>query len=320
VTGGAGYLGGAVTDLLVENGHEVKVYDNLLYEDQYMKPVDFTLGDVRDEKRLLPHLHWADTVVWLAAIVGDPAGTLNPELTTSVNEKSVGMLAEDFDGRIIFTSTCSVYGAQESIIDESAPIRPISLYAATKAKAEENLKSKDAIIFRLGTLFGLSDTYARIRMDLVVNTLTVRAFVNGKITVYGGDQHRPLLHVKDAARAIVDSVNGSHTGVFNIHHTNMRIVDLAGHIKNCFPHLQVTRTDLRFQDDRTYQVSSEKAKRILGFSPKLSVDEGINELKLALEKGRIKNVQSARYCNSDHLACILPLQPYVLDGEMPSKL
>jgi nucleoside-diphosphate-sugar epimerase len=319
VTGGAGYLGGAVTDLLVQAGHNVRVYDSLLYDDEYLKPVDFEFGDVRDEKRLVQHLHWADTVVWLAAIVGDKASTLNPELTTSVNEKSVELLANRFNGRIIFTSTCSVYGAQESLIDETASLKPLSLYAATKAGAEQKLVGKNAVIFRLGTLYGLSDTYSRIRLDLVVNTLTARAFIGRRITVYGGNQHRPLLHVKDAARAIVDSVEHQHVGIFNLHEVNMRIIDLAQQIQKWFPDLQITRTDLRFQDDRTYQVSSEKAKKAFDFTPRLHVGDGIAELKEVLEKGRLRNIGAARYSNSDQLAALLPSQPYVLDGEIPAR-
>lgn len=319
VTGGAGYLGGAVTDLLGLRGHTVRVYDSLLYEDSYMKPIHFILGDVRNEKRLLPHLRWADAVVWLAAIVGDKASSLNSDLTVGVNQRSVELLSNNFDGRIIFTSTCSVYGAQESVIDETAPLKPLSLYAVTKAKAEEYLQDENAVIFRLGTLFGLSDDFSRIRFDLVVNTLTLRAFMNRRITVYGGDQHRPLLHVKDAAQAIVDSIEGNHTGVFNLHSVNMRIIDLAEQIKRWFPGLEISRTDLKFQDDRTYQVSSEKARKVFGFSPRLPVDDGIKEVKAVLEQGRIKNVFSPRYSNSEHLAAALPAQPYVIDGELPAR-
>jgi nucleoside-diphosphate-sugar epimerase len=320
VTGGAGYLGGPVTDLLTLSGHSVRVYDSLLYEDCYMKDVEFVQGDVRDEKKLLPHLRWADAVVWLAAIVGDKASGLNPDLALSVNEKSVQMLAEKFKGRILFTSTCSVYGAQELALDETAPLKPLSIYAVTKAKAEENLIQKNAAIFRLGTLYGLGDRFSRIRFDLVVNTLTARAFATRRITVYGGDQHRPLLHVRDAAKAIVDSVEGRHTGVFNLHSENARVIEIAEHVKKWFPDLQINRTDLRFQDDRTYRVSSAKAQKAFGFSPSLSVDDGIKEIKELLEEGRIKNINNPRYSNLDYLTATLADQPYVIDSEIPAKI
>ncbi|MGA8856278.1 MAG: SDR family oxidoreductase, partial [Candidatus Bathyarchaeia archaeon] len=163
VVGGAGYLGGALTSILLRRGCTVKVYDNLLYEDAYRNPVEFCLGDVRDEKRLLANLEWADAVVWLAAIVGDAACALRPDLAVSVNDKAVKTLANSFDRRIVFTSTSSVYGAQEELVDENGPVEPLSLYAATKLGAEKYLEDRDAIIFRLATLFGLSDTYCRLR-------------------------------------------------------------------------------------------------------------------------------------------------------------
>src|SRR5687767_14988333 len=113
VVGGAGYVGGAVTDLLAEKGHDFRVFDALLYEESYRKQVPFYFGDVRRTEALRPHLEWADAIVWLAALVGDGACALNPEITTEINNNAVKWLSENFDGRIVFTSTCSVYGAQE---------------------------------------------------------------------------------------------------------------------------------------------------------------------------------------------------------------
>src|SRR6185369_372366 len=171
VVGGAGYIGGAVTDLLAKSNHEYRVYDALLYEESYRKPVDFFYGDIRDRARLLPHLKWADAVVWLAALVGDGACALNPEITTEINQDTVKWLTESFSGRIVFMSTCSVYGAQDGELNESSPLNPLSVYAATKLDAEKYLIERNAIIFRLGTLFGVGDLFSRIRLDLVVNTL-----------------------------------------------------------------------------------------------------------------------------------------------------
>lgn len=191
VVGGAGYMGGAVTDLLIQNKHNARVYDALLYEESYRKPVDFVYGDVRDTERLLPHLKWADAVVWLAALVGDGACALNPDISISINQEPIKLLAEHYDRRIIFMSTCSVYGAQDAVLDESSQTSPLSVYAVTKLAAEQYLENKNAIIFRLGTLFGVSDQFSRIRLDLVVNALTVRAHRHGEISVYGGDQFAP---------------------------------------------------------------------------------------------------------------------------------
>ena len=197
VVGGAGYVGGGVTDYLREMGHETRVYDALFYEESYRKDVDFVYGDVRDHERLLPQLKWAEVVVWLAALVGDGACALNPDITEVINQQEVKWLADHFDGRIIFMSTCSVYGAQDTVLDETSPTNPLSVYASTKLAAEQHLVGKNALIFRLGTLFGVSDQFARIRLDLVVNTLVLKAATQGKLTVFGGDQFRPLLHVKE---------------------------------------------------------------------------------------------------------------------------
>jgi nucleoside-diphosphate-sugar epimerase len=297
VVGGAGYVGGAVTDLLIKSDHDVRVYDALLYEESYRKAVHFVYGDVRDTERLLPHLQWADAVVWLAALVGDGACSLNPEISVEINQNTLGWLTEHFDGRIIFMSTCSVYGAQDAVLDESSPTNPLSVYAATKLAAEEFLLNKNAIVFRLGTLFGVGDQFARIRVDLVVNTLTVRAHRLGKIGVFGGEQFRPLLHVRDAAQAAVDNLTTSHTGVFNLHRQNVRIIDLAYQVRNHFPDLVIEQTPMKFQDARNYRVSSDKATKQWGFRPHVSIDDGIEEVKELLDTGRLKDVDNPRYTN-----------------------
>ncbi len=302
VVGGAGYVGGAVTDLLTQSEHNARVYDALLYEESYRKPVDFIYGDVRDRERLLPLLRWADAVVWLAALVGDGACGLNPEISVSVNQESVRWLNEHYDGRIIFMSTCSVYGAQDVVLDESSPTNPLSVYATTKLAAEEHLKGKNAIIFRLGTLFGVGDQFARIRLDLVVNTLTVRAHRQGKISVFGGDQFRPLLHVKDAARAVVDNLTTKPTGVFNLARQNVRIIDLAYQVRNHFPDLIIEQTPMKFQDARNYRVSSEKAQKVLGFKSIYSIDDGIEDIKELLDSRRLKDVDNPRYTNQTYLS------------------
>ena len=302
VVGGAGYVGGAVTELLMESNHSQRVYDALLYEESYRKPVDFVYGDVRDAERLAPHLKWADAVIWLAALVGDGACALNPDISVSINQEAPAWLAQHYDGRIIFMSTCSVYGAQDAVLDETSPAGPLSVYATTKLAAEESLKPKNAIVFRLGTLFGVGDLFARIRMDLVVNTLTVRAYRQGKISVFGGDQFRPLLHVKDAARAAVDNLATKPTGVFNLARQNVRIVDLAYQVRNHFPDLVLEQTPMKFQDARNYRVSSEKAQKTLGFKATYSIDDGIDEIKELLESHRLRDVDNPRYTNQTFLS------------------
>jgi nucleoside-diphosphate-sugar epimerase len=280
----------------------VRVYDALLYEESYRKPVDFVLGDIRDRTLLQPHLNWADAVVWLAALVGDGACALDPEISLSINADCVQWLAERFDGRILFMSTCSVYGAQDGLLDESAPVRPLSVYAASKLAAEEHLRAKDAIIFRLGTLFGVGDLFSRIRLDLVVNTMTVRAHRHGRISVFGGEQYRPLLHVRDAGRAVVENLTSAHRGVFNLHWRNVRIREIAGHLRPHFPDLAIEQMPMPVEDVRNYRVSSDKARSVLGFRPAFSIHEGIEELKDLLCSGRFRDIDNPRYTNQAYLS------------------
>lgn len=302
VVGGCGYIGGIVTDLLVESSHTARVFDCLLYEESFRKPVPFVCGDVRDSALLSEHLGWADVVVWLAALVGDGACALNPEIAVEVNQESVRWLSENFDGRIIFLSTCSVYGAQDAILDEMSPTKPLSVYAATKLAAEGYLDGRNALIFRLGTVFGVGDLFSRIRLDLVVNALTVRAVEEGEITVFGGEQYRPLIHVRDVAQAIVDNIEGRHTGIFNLHTENVTIADLAGTFQRHFPDLVVRLTEITFEDTRNYRVDGTKSRSLLGFRPARSIDDGIEEVRALVEGNRLKDVRNPRHTNQRFLS------------------
>lgn len=302
IVGGAGYVGGALTSLLQESQYNVKVYDALLYEDSYRKPVDFVLGDVRDRDTLLREVQWADAVVWLAAIVGDGACGLNPDVSAVINRDSVEWLCDHFDGRIVFLSTCSVYGAQDDLLDESSPTDPLSVYAETKLAAESCLSEKNAVIFRLGTLFGVSDLFARIRLDLVVNAFTAKARRFGKIEVFGGEQYRPLLHVWDAARAVLQGLATDDCGVFNIAKENVRILDLAHRVRDFMPGLLIQRLETTSQDARNYRVGTQKAETLLGFTPQYSVDEGILEVQALVDTGRLRDVENPRYSNKAFLS------------------
>src|SRR5579859_3980258 len=137
VVGGAGYIGGAVTDVLFQKKIPFTVYDNLTYENHYLKPVDFIYGDVRDTSKLKKLLPSYTHIIWLAAIVGDGASAINPSLTKAVNQDSIAWLVKHFTGRIIFTSTCSVYGVNHELVHEASPTNPLSIYAQTKLEAEK---------------------------------------------------------------------------------------------------------------------------------------------------------------------------------------
>ena len=309
VVGGAGYIGGAITDILRQTDNRTRVYDSLIYEESYRKPIEFVYGDIRDGRMLGEQLLWADAVIWLAALVGDGACAINPNLSTEINQSAVKWLCENYEGRIIFTSTCSVYGAQDGILFEESPTGPLSVYAGTKLAAEQYLKNKNALIFRLGTLFGVSDLFARLRLDLVVNVMTVRAALDGELTVFGGDQFRPLLHVRDVAEAIVQYIDTEHTGIYNLHRQNVRIVDLAYQVRNHFPDTIVTKTAMEFEDVRNYRVSSDKIRSELGWRPRYSIDDGIIEIKELIETCRLKDVMNPRYANQAFLKhCVPELQ------------
>ena len=300
VVGGAGYVGGGIVDKLKKN-HNVTVYDSLIYEESYRKDVDFVYGDIREQKKLLPLLDKCDAVIWLAALVGDGACAINPELTFEINSDSVKFLAENFNKRIVFLSTCSVYGAQEGLLDESSTINPLSAYASSKVKAEDYLKDSNAIIFRLGTLFGISDEFSRIRLDLVVNILVTKALTEGKLTVFGGDQWRPLLHVIDVANAIDHTLNLKTTGIYNLHYENFKIIDIANAIVERIPSASIETTPMKFQDARNYQVSSEKLFQDTGFKASTNLLQGIDEVFNLISNNRIKDVSHSRYSNQNFL-------------------
>ncbi|MCK4613807.1 MAG: NAD-dependent epimerase/dehydratase family protein, partial [Thermoplasmata archaeon] len=173
VIGGAGYIGGLTTDFLMKQGYNVTVFDNLMYESQFLKPCDFIYGDIRDTKRLVELQKKYDEIIWLAAIVGDSACAQSPELTREINLNSIKRFLDATHRKIIFASTCSVYGAQHDVLNEESPTNPLSLYASTKLEAEKYVLENSGTIFRLGTVYGVGDRFSRIRLDLVVNVLTL---------------------------------------------------------------------------------------------------------------------------------------------------
>ena len=147
VVGGAGYVGGVIVDLLLSRkNYDVTVFDNLLYEDSYRKNCKFISGDIRDKKFYKKSLNKYDVIVWLAALVGDGACAINPGLTDEINFQTLKKLSNIYKKRIIFISTCSVYGAQNGFLDENSSVNPLSHYASSKLKCESILKNKNSII------------------------------------------------------------------------------------------------------------------------------------------------------------------------------
>ena len=300
VVGGAGYVGGGIVDTLSKK-NEITVYDSLIYESAFRKDVNFIYGDIRDYKKINSILNNFDAVVWLAALVGDGACSINPTLTHEINSETVKNLVKNFNGKIIFLSTCSVYGAQEGVLDENSEVNPLSEYASSKLIAEKYLEESDAIIFRLGTLFGISDQFSRIRLDLVVNILTTKALVDKKMSVFGGEQWRPLLHVKDVANAIEHNISSDTKGIFNLHYKNFKIIEIAEKIKERIPDVSIETTPLPFQDARNYQVSSDKLKGETGFQASIELTQGIEEMYNLISSNRIKDINDPRYSNQNFL-------------------
>ena len=285
----------------------------MLYEDRYLKDVPFYAGDILDIERLRPHVDWADTVVWLAGLVGDPACALDPALTQKINLDTVRWLCDTFAGRIIFPSTCSVYGAQDEELTESSPTQPLSLYAVSKLEAEEILVSRrpDCLILRLATLAGLGDTYSRIRLDLVVNLLVVRARLIGELEVFGGQQYRPLLHVRDVATAVVPHLDTDVSGIFNLGTVNMTILELAERVVERVGGAEMRLVDVPFQDTRNYRVSFARSHETLGFEPRFSIDQAIDEIAELVDAGRVKDLSMAQFSNLE------TLRPYLQPEAIP---
>jgi nucleoside-diphosphate-sugar epimerase len=284
---------------LISKGFDVTVYDSLLYETRYLKPVKFVRGDIRETDKLKELLPNFDTVVWLAALVGDGACAVDVGMTRSINVEPVRWLVDNFKGKIVFTSTCSVYGVNNDLIDETAEPNPLSAYAVTKLEAERYIikNHPNHLIFRLGTLYGLGDQHSRLRLDLVVNVLVKKAVSGEKLSVFGGEQWRPLLHVRDVSHAIGFGLENEITGMYNLSEVNVKICDIAASIKQVMPSAEVEYIDMKFQDLRNYKVSGDKfyAK---GWEPTLNIQDGILELKNVFEQNRIKDLNDWTYSNA----------------------
>lgn len=294
VVGGAGYLGSHVSSLL---GSRCVVYDNLTYRDEFLDNVPFVYGDVTDHDRLKTQLDQASLVVWLAAIVGDAACMINPRRAERVNVEAVRFLADTFHGPIIFTSTASVYGISEEPCTESSPLNPQSIYAETKVEAEKILANSNALILRLGTLYGMSD---RMRFDLAINAMTRDAVLKKKITVFGGDQKRPFLNVFDAA-SFIRYFSGSKwtPGIYNLTASNVTIRNVARLIQKTVFGSEVVYSKSRFEDKRDYAMVSDL--NALNLMPVVSIEGAVSNIAGVLREGRIKDPYGDRYVNSKAL-------------------
>jgi nucleoside-diphosphate-sugar epimerase len=299
IVGGAGYIGGFLTDHLSDNNYDVTVYDNLLFESRYMKNNKFIYGDIRDQQKLSNIIDKYDVVIWLAGLVGDGACAVNPQLTSELNVDSVKWLVDNYKGKIIFPSTCSVYGVNNNLIEEDAIPNPLSLYAATKLEAEKYVlsNSPNSLVFRLGTLFGLGDDHSRIRLDLVANILSMKAALGEPLTVFGGEQWRPLLHVRDVSTAVLHGIENNISGLYNLSYKNFRISDLGKEIKRLIPNSVISYTNMKFEDLRNYKVKNEKYLHT-GWNPVYNLEDGILQISSLILEERIKDTSDEIYSNA----------------------
>ncbi len=314
IIGGAGYIGSVLARQLLDCKYKVRILDKLLYGDAAIKDIlghenlEFVEGDFRNVETVVRCIQGIDAVVHLGAIVGDPACAIDEQASVDVNLLATKLIAETSKGygvkRFVFASTCSVYGAGDGLLNEHSALNPVSLYAETKIQSEQALlaladTSFAPIILRFATVFGMS---YRPRFDLVVNLLTAKAVTEGEITIFGGDQWRPFVHVHDVARAIIRSLEAPLLSVrgqiFNVgdDRLNYRINDVGRIIHELIPEAHISYNEGE-EDPRNYHVSFSKAKRLLNFTAKHSLEDGILEIKAAFEAGEVEDYKGSRYSN-----------------------
>jgi nucleoside-diphosphate-sugar epimerase len=303
VVGGSGYIGGLTCDYLIRDGFNVTVYDNLLYENRFLKEIPFIYGDIRDTEKLYEVSRDYDVVVLMATLVGDPACSVDQSLTEEINYKAIKDFCEVVSPskHLIFMSTCSVYGAQDGLLDEESSTNPLSSYASTKLAAEKYILEKGGTIFRLGTVFGLGDTYSRLRMDLVVNVLTMKAVKEGEITINGGEQWRPIIAVKDIAEYVTEACKEEYGGIFVLAKENVVIRELGERVGKLIPNTKVNYTEISFQDARNYKVDNSKSLNTFKYKPQVTVEDEVSRMLLMFKENRVQNPEDKVYHNGAYL-------------------
>lgn len=313
VTGGAGYLGSVLVRKLLKEGFGVIVLDALYFGKNSIKELlgrpDFLFikGDIENIGDLSKALERASYVIHLAGIVGDPACSVDPVFTIQTNyfatQAFIKMCKLYKIRRFIFASTCSVYGTAKNLLNEESKTNPISLYARSKLEAEEVLLSEaddliDVVVLRMATLHGWS---YRPRFDLVANLFAGKAASGEKITVEGGTQRRPLLHVDDAASAFFSALKLPKEKVanqiFNVGFTeeNYTILDIAKIVKGEKPDTEVV-INKQVIDKRDYWVDFSKLERVFKIKPSRNLSNSIREI-ITKVVGKKINIRDSKYSN-----------------------
>jgi nucleoside-diphosphate-sugar epimerase len=314
VTGGAGYVGSVLVPKLLKKGHRVTVIDLMLYGEETLNEVKHHpnlkvfKNDIRDRTHLETVMCDIDAVIHLACISNDPSYELDPELSKSINYGAfLDLVAVSVKNRVelfIYASSSSVYGAKEEPhVTEDLSLEPLTDYSKYKALCEKILLdawSRDftPVVIRPSTVCGYSP---RMRLDLTVNLLTNHACNKGEITVFGGDQKRPNIHIEDMTDLycfLLECPEEKIAGkIFNAGYQNYRVMEIAEMVKHVLGadvHIAVTPSN----DPRSYHVSSEKIRNELGYVPKHAVEEAILDIRCAFEKGLVPNpLNDSKYYN-----------------------
>ena len=306
ITGGAGYLGSTLTEVLLSKGYKVTVLDSLVYKQLSLTSFchnnnfNLVVGDVRESNLLSELVKNHDIIIPLAAIVGMPACKKDPSLTVAVNYSQIKEIVNVLHNsqKLLVPNTNSQYGSSETIITEESPFNPLSLYAQTKCDAEKAvLDSGNGISLRLATVFGVS---YRQRMDLLVNDFVYRAFTDEFLVLFESHFLRNYVHVRDVAKAFIHLIENYQTcnnNAFNVGLTsaNMSKLQLAQKIKEYVPNLVIVEEQFKEDfDKRNYVVSNEKLERT-GWNCDFSLDAGIQELLLAYKM--ISNFKNKDFTN-----------------------
>lgn len=289
ITGGAGYIGSVLTELLLSKGYDVTVLDNLLYKQTSLAPFsyhskfNFILGDVRDESLLKSLIETHDIIIPLAAIVGMPACKENPQMAIDINYNQVKNIVNwtNKNQIILLPNTNSQYGSSYEVITEESPFNPLSLYAKTKCDAEwELLSSKNGIALRLATVFGMS---YRMRTDLLVNDFVYKALTDGYLVLFESHFVRNYIHVRDVANTflfMIENYDKYNNNAFNVGLTsaNCTKLELANKIQQFIPDLVIVENNFKQDfDQRNYIVSNARLEST-GWKPMYTLEDGIQEL------------------------------------------
>lgn len=296
ITGGAGYIGSTLVPDLLSKKHKVTVIDNFMYDQTSLatsirdRNLEIIFGDVRDESLMKKLVSKADIIIPLAAIVGAPACDKDPVTAQSINKDSILWLLKQVSRsqQVIMPTTNSAYGSgdKNNFCDENSPLNPLSLYARDKVVVEKSLlEHENSTSFRLATVFGISP---RMRLDLLVNNFTLRAITDGFVIVFEGHFKRNYIHILDVVQAFnlaIEKKDQFQSQIFNVglSEANISKIELCQEIKKIVPDFVFLEAPLgKDPDQRNYIVSNKKIEA-LGFSPAVSLQEGLNELVKGLK-------------------------------------